>query len=122
REQARQIVGDLETLPAGGDERFHQRLLDEDRHIEPVLDIILLAHRVGHGFAVLVERPAKYPSADRPPLDSWLRRTTLPRGVALDCRQGLAVVLDIGELLTRELHVALGGGRLLLVSDPAPTV
>ena len=35
--------------------------------------------------------------------------------MALDDRHDLAVVLDIGELLTRKIHVALGGERLLRV-------
>src|SRR6516164_6620474 len=114
-EHPRQVFRDLESLGAGGGKRLRQRLLPDHGHVEAVLDIIFLAHRVDYGLTILVERPAKYPGDDRPQRDAWLRRTTSPLGVLLDDRHDLAVVVDIGELLTGKIHVALGGEELLRV-------
>ncbi|MGO9918800.1 MAG: hypothetical protein ACLQIB_29390, partial [Isosphaeraceae bacterium] len=81
-------------------------------HVEAVLEIIFLAHRVGDGLAILVERPAKNPRQQGPQRDARLCRAAFPLAVALDHRHDLAAVVDIGELLTRKPLVSLGGERL----------
>src|SRR5271165_3960052 len=111
-EYPRQIVVDLEAIRAGGGERFRQPLLPDHGHVEAVLEIIFLAHGVGDGLAILVERPAKNPRKEGTLRDARLCRAAFPLAVALDYRHDLAAVVDIGELLTRKPLVSLGGERL----------
>src|SRR5271166_3227190 len=108
-EYPRQIVVDLEAVRAGGDERFRQPVLPDHGHVEAVLEIIFLAHRVRDGLAILVERPAKNPRQEGPLRDARLCWATFPFAMALDHRHDLAAVVDIGEPLTRKPLVSLGG-------------
>ena len=114
-EQPGQIVGQAESLGAGARQRLGQCLLHGNGHVEAVLDVLLLAHRVGRRLAVHVERPAEHPGQNGPLPDARRARTVLPLAMAVDDNRGFAVVRDVSALLAREPPVALGCDALLRV-------
>lgn len=121
-QQSGQIVRQRKPLGAGVRQGFRQCPLDSNRHMEAVLDIMLLPQDVGQGLAVGAERPTDQLRDDGPLGERWRRGTVRPWRVASDDGRDNFVVCNIIELGAWVPHVALGRDVLLRVGVPGESL
>ena len=82
RQQSGQIAPERKPLGAGVRQGFRQCLLDCNRHMEAVLDIVLLSQRIGQGLAIGAERRPN----NWAPMVPWGRRGVAGQFVPGACR------------------------------------
>src|SRR6185503_4329619 len=110
REEPDQLRRQREFSRAGPRGVPGQPLLRLGRHLEPVLDVVLLARRIGHRLAIGTQRPAEETDLHRAGGNALAGRAGTVRVIA-GARQLLAAFRDVRQLLSGEPEVALAGHR-----------